>query len=131
MERRPSSHLHATTQMPLRALRPCKHMACIQLTRDADGYCEEHKRVANERDKYRGNARQRGYDSVWEKLRGVVLKENPLCHDCLSHGSGRPFPATEVHHIKKVRTHPELRLVKTNLMCLCKACHNRRTSKGE
>ena len=115
--------------MPLRALRPCKYTGCAQLTRDTDGYCAEHKHVVNERDKYRGSARQRGYDSTWEKLRKIVLRENPLCHDCLL--DGRVEPASEVHHIKKVRTHPELRLVKTNLMCLCKACHNSRTGRGE
>ena len=57
------------------------------------------------------------------------LGEHPLCHDCLS--VDRVEPANEVHHIKKVKEHPELRLVRGNLMCLCKSCHNRRTSKGE
>lgn len=115
--------------MPLRALRPCKQTGCSQLTREANGCCPAHQGASNEHDKYRGSARQRGYDSTWERLRKAVLREHPLCHDCLL--IGRVEPASEVHHTKKVRDYPELRLVKEYLMCLCKRCHNTRTSKGE
>ncbi len=117
--------------MPIRALRQCKQIGCHELTRDIKGYCEEHIYVANERDKYRGSARQRGYDSTWEKLRKIVLRENPLCHDCLEKERQEITPSTEVHHIKKVREYPELRLVKSNLMGLCPSCHKSRTGKGE
>jgi len=119
--------------MPLRSLRPCKQVGCPQLTRDSSGYCDEHIHAVNEQqtryERYRGSARQRGYDSTWERLRKIVLRENPLCHDCLDRD--RITPAKEVHHIKKVREHPALRLVKSNLMCLCSQCHKSRTGKGE
>ena len=94
--------------MPARALRPCKQLGCLNLTRDVDGFCTEHKHAVNEYDKRRGSARQRGYNTAWEKLRKVFLWENPLCHDCLL--AERLTPAKEVHHIKKVREHPERRL---------------------
>ena len=115
--------------MAQRTLRPCKQIGCPQLTRDAKGYCPDHLHVVNEHDKYRGSARQRGYDSTWEKLRKIVLRENPLCYDCLE--IDRVTPSKEVHHIKKVRDYPELRLVKSNLMCLCEYHHKKRTGKGE
>ena len=115
--------------MPARALRPCKQIGCPQLTREAGGYCAEHQHGVNEYERYRGSARQRGYDRNWERLRKLVLRKDPLCHDCLS--VGRLTSASEVHHIKKVREYPALRLVKSNLMCLCKACHSFRTGRGE
>src|SRR5680860_791561 len=115
--------------MPAKALRPCKQLGCLHLTRDADGYCDEHKHTVSEYDKQRGSARQRGYDKAWEKLRKFFLWENPLCHDCLL--EKRLTPTQEVHHVKKIREHPELRLVKNNLMGLCKGCHSVRTGRGE
>jgi 5-methylcytosine-specific restriction endonuclease McrA len=39
--------------------------------------------------------------------------------------------ATEVHHIAKVKVHPELKLVEANCMALCKADHTARTARGE
>ena len=115
--------------MPARALRPCKQIGCTELTREAGGYCAEHQHVISEYERRRGSARQRGYDRAWERLREVVLRSNPLCYDCFS--VGRLTSAKEVHHIKKVREYPALRLVKRNLMCLCKACHSVRTGRGE
>ncbi|TGE31319.1 HNH endonuclease [Desulfosporosinus sp. Sb-LF] len=115
--------------MPLRAFRPCKQLGCLQLTRDISGFCVNHMGSAHEYDRRRGSAKQRGYDRHWKRLRKIFLHENPLCHDCLL--VERLTPAKEVHHIKKVREHPELRLVKSNLMGLCKACHSVRTGRGE
>jgi len=123
--------------LPSRALRPCKDRDCTALTNDKTGYCPEHimlveefkKQQWREQDKHRDSSHKRGYDSTWEKLRKVFLRENPLCHDCIQHE--RITPAKEVHHIKKVREYPSLRLVKDNLMGLCKSCHSSRTAKGE
>jgi len=36
---------------------------------------------------------------------------------------GRVTIAEDVHHIKPIRTHPELRLVWDNLMSVCRECH--------
>jgi 5-methylcytosine-specific restriction enzyme A len=113
--------------MPNKPLRPCNKPGCPALTKD--GYCEEHKHLANERDKHRGSARQRGYDSTWERLRRMYLREHPLCEDCLD--QGKVEPATEVHHKKKVKNCPELRLVWDNLRALSKECHSTRTARGE
>ena len=123
--------------LPSRALRPCKDHECSNLTRDASGYCPEHIHLVEElkkerwqrQDTLRGSARDRGYDSRWEKVRRIFLMKNPLCHDCMAEGKFKP--ANEVHHVKKVRDHPELRLACDNLMSLCKSCHSKRTFKGE
>ena len=123
--------------MPRRALRPCKQHECNVLTNDRSGYCPGHIYLAEElkkqhwkrHDVSRGSARERGYDSRWEKVRRIFLMRNPLCYDCMI--KGRFTPANEVHHVKKVREHPELRLTIDNLIALCKSCHSKRTSKGE
>lgn len=123
--------------MPSRANRPCKERGCPNLTRDPSGYCDGHRQEAiekvNERraqlDKHRGSARERGYDGTWERLRKMYLREHPLCEDCLE--EGKLEPATEVHHKEKVKDHPELRLVWSNLRALSKECHSKRTARGE
>ncbi|WP_242847225.1 HNH endonuclease [Desulfosporosinus acididurans] len=59
----------------------------------------------------------------------MYLREHPLCEDCLEQDA--LTPSREVHHKKKVRDFPELRLVKSNLRALCKSCHSTRTARGE
>ena len=59
----------------------------------------------------------------------MVLTEHPLCRDCA--GIGMVTAAAEVHHVAKVIDRPDLRLEASNLMPLCKACHSRRTARGE
>jgi 5-methylcytosine-specific restriction endonuclease McrA len=39
--------------------------------------------------------------------------------------------ATDVHHKQKLRDRPELKYEEENLMGLCKACHDKRTARGE
>jgi 5-methylcytosine-specific restriction protein A len=51
-----------------------------------------------------------------------VLCERPFCEDCGGF-------ANEVHHIVKLRdggTHDP-----SNLLALCKPCHQKRTARGE
>lgn len=119
--------------MPGRALRPCREHECNNLTQDASGYCPDHIHLVDDkkrqRDQYRMSSSNRGYDGPWRKLRKTFIRENPLCHDCMV--KGRYKPTREVHHIKKVKEYPSLRLVKSNLMGLCKSCHSIRTARGE
>jgi len=65
---------------------------------------------------------QRGYDGKWRRLRALKLKRNPLCEEC--ERLGRVVPATMVHHIVPIEQDPTLRLVWSNLMSLCEACHD-------
>jgi 5-methylcytosine-specific restriction protein A len=84
--------------------------------------CNQHSTVHRRQfDDRRGSASSRGYDRDWRLIRSVYLGEYPLCADC--ERKGRNVVAVEVHHIKPVSTHPELRLAWDNLMALCHACH--------
>jgi 5-methylcytosine-specific restriction enzyme A len=99
-------------------VRPCLRPGCPQLV-DA-GYCKEHRSA-----EHRGSSAARGYDSVWERFRAWFVRRHPICADCSIK------PTKEVHHVRKLRDYPELRLVESNCMGLCKACHAIRTARGE
>lgn len=54
----------------------------------------------------------------WKALRQQALRRDHYqCKEC---GAGGRL---EVHHVKPVRTHPELVYDLDNLLCLCKSCH--------
>jgi len=72
---------------------------------------------------------ERGYGGDWQRVRARCLRHNPLCHDCSE--SGRVTIAKEVHHVKKIKDRPDLRLDERNLMTLCKRCHEVRSARGE
>ena len=85
-------------------------------------------RPAQAYDRQRGSAASRGYDRTWQRLRRLVLTDEPLCRHCLA--AGRVQPAIEVHHLVAVRIRPDLRLVRSNLAALCKPCHSAETARG-
>ena len=74
----------------------------------------------------------------WKLKREDILKRDHYeCQDCVArlrnaavneeqlHGDDRKIRrATEVHHIKELREHPELSLDDENLISLCTQCHN-------
>lgn len=100
---------------------------CLELVK---GRCVKCKGERDQKyDKRRGTAASRGYDKDWRRFRTQMLVEEPLCVDC--EASGRITAATEVHHIVKLRDDPSLRLEPSNVMCLCKSCHSKRTYKGQ
>jgi 5-methylcytosine-specific restriction protein A len=107
--------------------RPCLQPGCPELV--LRGYCEGHRKAADLQrwdalDRNRGSSRERGYDRNWERYRKWYLARHPFCNDCAR-------LATEVHHVCKVKIDPTLKLVEANCMALCKACHTKRTSRGE
>lgn len=67
---------------------------------------------------------------AWRELRADVLRQEPLCRDCMDLYRARVVhkvkAATCVHHIKHRTECPELSLVRSNLMPLCDAHHNAR-----
>lgn len=124
--------------MPSKPMKPCLENGCAALVQS--GRCEAHK--ANGRQAYdrrRGTARQRLYDSDWEKFRALFLRRHPFCVGSAPGWSSQDPPAstnhivlaTEVHHIQKVREFPELRLVESNCLGQCASCHATRTRRGE
>jgi 5-methylcytosine-specific restriction enzyme A len=83
-------------------------------------------------DKARGSSTQRGYDSVWQRLRVAFLKVNPTCTATLpSTQKVCGAAATDVDHVLSPKTHPQLRLALGNLRPRCHGCHSRRTAKDQ
>lgn len=112
--------------MPNAPSRPCSKIGCPALITQGNR-CEQHRRqYRRQQDEHRGSARERGYDTAWEQFRRYYFSDaaHRICHDCQD-------IATELHHIRKVTEHPELRLSETNIMPLCKPCHSARTARGE
>ena len=102
--------------MPKKPMKPCGNNACPQLVKAGERFCPKHKRSERKRyDQERGNFRQRGYDSRWDKARKMFLQQNPLC----SCGQA----ATLAHHKVPVSKRPDLLLDFTNLASMCRACH--------
>ncbi|MBC1616414.1 HNH endonuclease [Listeria booriae] len=67
----------------------------------------------------------RFYNSkAWKNVRAEARRrDNNECQLCKEEGKHSKCEA--VHHIKEVREHPELALVLSNLVCVCKVHHNR------
>lgn len=87
------------------------------------------KRFTSERerkaalDRTRPSRHARGYDNEWVEFRANYLRDHPCCQT-----PGCTEPATEVHHLKRVKTHPQLRLVRSNVQGHCKPHHSRLTA---
>lgn len=62
--------------MPRRPLHPCNHPGCRALV-DVP-YCADHKRDADQR----LSARDRGYNSRWERSSKGFIRVHPLCFYC-------------------------------------------------
>ncbi|SET55818.1 HNH endonuclease [Natronincola peptidivorans] len=70
-----------------------------------------------------GNVRKFYKSIEWIKKRAeILLRDNNECQKCKKKGL---FSLAEcVHHIKHLKSHPELALTDSNLISLCNACHN-------
>lgn len=65
----------------------------------------------------------------WLRFRLYILARNPLCADPFEYHNedGVAVPATEVHHVKPRKAHPELAFDADNVQALCRSCHARIT----
>jgi 5-methylcytosine-specific restriction protein A len=61
----------------------------------------------------------------WRALRLVVLREQPLCVECLREGVTKA--ASEVDHIVPRHKRPDLAFVRANLQPLCPTHHGQKT----
>lgn len=67
---------------------------------------------------------------AWRAKRAAILRRDGyLCQWCRRYGrkdkSGQPVRAECVHHIVEYEDAPELALVDSNLVSLCRGCHNK------
>jgi 5-methylcytosine-specific restriction endonuclease McrA len=104
--------------MPYRAPSICGHCGKAH---GPDNLCARAARIQAERkarfDKKRPSARQRGYDSEWERESKAFLArpENKLCR------CGKD--AVLVAHILSIRSRPDLRMNKANWRPSCQRCN--------
>ena len=100
----------------------CRYPGCNERAVEGSGYCSEHKKEMDRQyNRYERTADPRKYGRSWKKIRAWYIMEHPLCECCLK--EGKAVMAEEVHHIlptSRGGTHD-----KTNLMALCRSCHNR------
>lgn len=61
---------------------------------------------------------------AWRNKRAKILSlQNYECQEC-KRGHRPVKAATIVHHVKHLRSHPELALTDSNLLAVCDECHN-------
>lgn len=116
--------------MPPRIPRSCKQKGCPKTTTNTSGYCETHKNINTGWVKYHKgkNRHERGYGSIWDKLREIVLiRDRYLCQcdDCKRLKLVKE--ATQVDHIiaKAHGGTDEL----SNLRAINKECHKKKTAR--
>ena len=114
--------------MANRRLTECRYKGCYSLTRNKNGYCDEHQEYfkQKENERFRNSAFNSFYWSKeWKKIReSALIRDNYLCQDCLK--LGRITKATDVHHIIKLKIDYKKRNDIDNLVSLCKKCHKLR-----
>jgi 5-methylcytosine-specific restriction protein A len=66
---------------------------------------------------------ERGYGWDWDQLSRRYRANNPWCAECEK--VGRFTLARDVHHIVPIEQDPSRRMDVTNLMAVCRACHQR------
>src|SRR4051812_16494229 len=57
----------------------------------------------------------------WQRLRRLYMAAHPLCERCLS--LGITTAAEQVHHKVPLRIDPSLAFTESNLMSVCRPCH--------
>jgi 5-methylcytosine-specific restriction protein A len=103
---------------PTRPPTPCTFRGCPALV-PGGGRCPQHQREERRHyDAQRPTSSKRGYGRNWQRLRLLILHEEPLCREC---GAA----ATDVDHIDGDVTN----LRRENLQALCHAHHSRLTAR--
>ncbi|MEW6169799.1 MAG: HNH endonuclease [Pseudomonadota bacterium] len=115
--------------MPLAAPRPCTYPGCTQLVKSGSRCAKHVAKVRREVDERRGTARERGYDTAWQKAREGFLRAHPLCVEC--DRAGRAVPATVVDHIVPHRGDRTAFWDRSNWQPLCKRCHDAKTARED
>lgn len=72
--------------------------------------------------------RENHSDSRWRKLSRAKRDANPFCEHCERDGFVKA--ASEVHHIKPVSEFPHLKYEWSNLVSICRDCHQKEHREG-
>lgn len=132
--------------MAPRRLAECRYQLCHNLTRNKSGYCDEHEKMAEEKQREHEKAlRKANYsrpnyfhkttkadsfyasDSWQAKRKWILARDSFMCPICYLEklrGNIDEVPqAKHVHHIEELLTNWDSRLDNSNLISLCGACH--------
>ena len=114
--------------MPTAPPRPCQSPGCPALVPRGvgRGYCPTHARHQEQARPY-ADTRKLYHTSRWRAIRRHQLAAQPLCAHCLPQ---RVTPATDVDHVTPHRGDTEA-FWGGALQSLCRACHSRKTQRGE
>ena len=127
----------------IRPKKPCAHPGCREWALPGRSYCAKHQaehdaarkeahermlreisqaraEAQKEKDKRRGTAAARGYDSAWNRARKAYIIRHPLCAVCGA-------PATDVDHIKPHKGDKKIFWDSSNWQPLCHSCHAKKT----
>lgn len=110
--------------MPVRAPRIC---GCGYRIASGDLCPCQRKRAAERKaraDQHRPSARERGYDTKWEKESEAYRKANPRCCRCGA-------PTAVVDHVVPHRGDKRLFWSRSNWQPLCQPCHSRAKQAAE
>lgn len=97
---------------------PCREPACGAIC--AEAYCDKHRHA---KEKRRGTSHSRGYGRRHQRMRTMVLSEEPFCLRCRAQGIARSSVVMD-HIVPKSQGGTDER---SNLQGLCVQCHNRKT----
>ena len=112
--------------MPSRGARICGCGRTVAFGRDC--ICQRGRKA--DADNRRPSARERGYDSRWDKARATYLATHPLCVMRLSNATcGKP--ATIVDHVVPHRGDQKKFWDSSNWQSLCVHCHSARKQTSE
>ena len=114
--------------MPTKPLTPCATPGCPAVSKGR--FCDKHtkqykKSESKHYEAHRPSRVKRGYGEHWQKLRKMILYEDPLCVRCA--GVGRYVAATQVDHIDG----NAMNNARENLQALCASCHSRKTMREQ
>jgi 5-methylcytosine-specific restriction endonuclease McrA len=90
---------------------PAKHPRCPQCVKESW--------------KHRDSTDDRGYDSDWRKFRKAVMQHvlYTFCWLSLIENGKMVTKNLQLHHIKPIKDFPELRMVRSNVVPLCREKH--------
>jgi len=70
---------------------------------------------------HKQTTKERGYGNDWRTLSERQRQHRPICEVC--EARGKATPATQMHHVEKIRDAPNQRMHVRNILSVCGDCH--------